>query len=112
MLSSVSERLVPQLLQLLPSQNDTSRAHVLDILRNICLGYQHSPHVLLDNRAAFLSTLAALQPSTSAVALAQIIQCMLYLHDRLPSKAPTFASLVRYDVRRKEVAHSLAYECV
>lgn len=92
-LSTVVEEIVPRLLVLLVDPVEKTRALVLTILRDACVGYQHSAKLLLDNADRLLQTLKV----TNSSALAQIVQCMLYVHNRLPhTKANSaLASLVR-----------------
>ena len=98
MLSAVAEHLVPRLLALLPAGVETTRDIAIDILRDVCLGYQHSPKLLVDYSTNFMTTLGELKAAAAfggtALGLAQIVQCLLYVHDRLPSE-PAYKSLVR-----------------
>jgi hypothetical protein len=96
LLACVSESLAPQLLSVL-SQHPSHVEIIVPLLENLCLGYQHSPHLFIAIAPALLACLKQLEgqeKNGAPLLLVHLIQCLLHVHYRLPNLA-TFEPLKR-----------------
>ena len=65
-LSTVVEEIMPNVLALFGSPFETSREAALEIVRDACLGYQHSAKLLAENANGLLDALGTLKALNAA----------------------------------------------